>query len=240
MENTQTLMNLGLSQPEADAYLSLLRLGGSLASAVAKEMGVKRTTVYPILEALTQKGVATIYFRKNKRFYYATKPHKLSDLFEKKLQLFNNLVPFLETLEKKETQAIGLRFIETKAELKDLYDNILDEYKNKEYQIIGSASDWEGIDEAYFVQYRKRRAKNNIKTRLLLSAGSAKVNPTDVKLLRSFKYLPDKCNFKSTIDIFDDKILIVSPQISSLALVVAIPAMIDIFKSIFEIMWDAN
>lgn len=240
MKNDQILMDLGLSEHETNAYLSLLRLGGSIASVVAKDMGVKRTTVYPILQTLTQKGFAMVYFRKNKRYFYAVKPNKLSGLFEKKLQTFNSIIPFLETLEKKEIQTLGLRFIETKEELKHFYNTVLEEYKNKQYCVIGSVPAWEGIDAEYFMQFRKNRAKNNIRTKLLLSADSKDTNPTEEELLRSFKYLPEKYRFKSTIDIFDDKILIISPEISSLAVVIAIPAMVDVFKSVFEIIWDST
>ena len=164
---------------------------------------------------------------------------RVADYFEKKLDAFNNLVPMLESVEKKKLQITGLRFIETLHELKKFYNDVLDEYKNKEYFIIGSAPGWEGLDPEWFTQFRKKRGHANIKTRLLLSAESAKINPEDPKLLRIWKYLPAKHKFKSTIDIFKDKILIVSPELSSLAVVVAIPAMVDVFKSVFEIIWDS-
>jgi len=238
MENSTVLIELGLSKAESEVYLALLKIGGGKASQIAREMDVKRTTTYATLESLTRKGLASVYFRKSKRFYYALKPHKVASLFEKKLDLFNSMIPMLEIMEKKETQIKGLRFIETKEELKHFYDNVLEEYKNKEYYIIGSAPAWEGIDEEYFVQYRKNRAKNKTRTKLLLSSESKEINPLNTKLLREFKYLPEKYKFKSTIDIFNDQILIVSPDLSSLAVVIAIPAMVDIFKSIFEIIWD--
>jgi hypothetical protein len=56
--------------------------------------------------------------------------------------------------------------------------------------------------------------------------------------LREFKYLPPIYKFKSTIDIFGDRILIVSPELSSLAVVIAIPAMTDVFKTVFQVLWD--
>ena len=238
MENAKILEELGLSEQEAKAYLALLKLGGSNASAVAKEIGVKRTTIYPILTSLANKGVATVYFRKNNKFYYAQKPHKLHSLFEKKLESFESMIPFLESMEKKEVQKIGLRFIETKEELQKFYDEVLVEYKNKEYCIIGSAPAWEGIDNEYFIHFRKERGRNNIRTRILLSADSKQINPVEKELLREFKYLSEKYKFKSTIDIFKDKILIVSPELTSLAVVIAIPAMVDVFQSVFEIIWD--
>ena len=241
MTNNKVLIDLGFSGQESETYLSLLKLGGSIASTVAKDIGVKRTTIYPILKNLASKGIVSVYFKKNKRFYHAIKPHKISSLFEKKIELFNNLIPALESIEKKQAQTIGLRFIETQEELENFYNDILDEYKNyktKEYYVIGSTPNWEGVDKEYFEQFRKDRGKHNIKTKLLLTHESKDSNPTERSLLREFKYIPEKYPFKSTIDIYKDKVIIIGPDISSLAVVIAIPAMVDIFKSVFEIIWD--
>ena len=106
--------------------------------------------------------------------------------------------------------------------------------------IIGNTNAWQAVCKEFADDYREKRAKYKIKTKLLLSADSEKINPRDKSLLREFKYLPAKYKFKSTIDIFNDKILIVSPDLSALAVVIAIPAMVDIFISIFDIMWEQN
>lgn len=239
MQEKTALIELGLNEHEAGVYLELLKIGGSIASVVAKGVGLKRTTVYAVLKSLAEKGFVTTYYRKSRQFFYAEKPQRVADYFEKKLDAFNNLVPVLESVEKKKLQITGLRFIETLHELKKFYNDILDEYKNKEYRIIGSVPGWEMSDPEWFAQFRKRRAQANVKTKLLLSAESVIINPKDPKLLRTWKYLSAKYKFKSTIDIFKDKILIVSPELSSLAVVVAIPAMVDVFKSVFEIIWDS-
>lgn len=243
MESIKILKELGLSEQEAQTYLTLLKLNGSIASAIAKEMGIKRTTIYPILKSLATNGAVSVYFRKNTRFYYAIQPHKLSSLFEKKLEAFNGIIPSLEMIERKQAQTMGLRFIETQNELKHFYLEILDEYKKyktKEYYIIGSTPAWENVNKDFFNQYRKDRAQLNIKTKLLLSYDSKKNNPLDESLLREFKLMPEKYKFKSTMDIFKDKVLIVSPDLSSLAVVIAIPAMVDVFKSVFEMLWENN
>lgn len=238
MDKSATIRELGLSEPEADVYLALLRLGGCKASIVAKDVGLKRTTAYPILKSLAQKGFVSVYFRKSQHFYYAQKPGKVANLFQKKLETFESMIPLLENMEKKETARVGLQFIETLDELKEFYRGVLDEYKNKEYCIIGSATAWEGLDPKFFIQFRKDRGKNNIHTKLLLTEESKNINPTDSRLLREFKYLPKKYRFKSTVDIYKDKILIVSSELSSLAVVIAIPAMVDVFRSVFEMLWD--
>jgi sugar-specific transcriptional regulator TrmB len=238
MQNIEALKNIGLSETESLVYLSLLELGASRASFVAKDTGLKRTTVYPILKALTSKGFVSLFYKNNERLYLAQRPQKLSRYFEKKLEIFNNIIPTLEAMDKKQAKAVGLRFIETKEELEKFYTDVLISYQNKTYYIIGSAPAWEGIDSNFFIQFRKDRAKANIKTKLLLSAESLEVNPQDPGLLRDVKFLPKQHIFKSTIDIYSDQILIVSPELSSLAVVIAIPAMVDVFISIFKILWD--
>ena len=238
MDNKTQLINIGLSETEASIYLSLLRIGGSSVSKVAQDVGIKRTTIYPILKKMIEKGFATAYYKKNKPSYYAQRPHRVAAYFKKKFSAFENIIPALESIEQKQAQAFGLRFIETKDELKNFYVDIITEYKNKSYSIIGSAGDWEHIDPEFFIQYRKDRARAGIQTRLLLTAESRNISPNDQSLLRTVHFLPKKYTFRSTIDIYDDKVLILSHELTSLAVVIAIPAMVDVFKSIFEILWE--
>ncbi|MBI2436475.1 MAG: helix-turn-helix domain-containing protein [Candidatus Magasanikbacteria bacterium] len=238
MNNVSTLKNLGLSDQEALIYLELLKLGGTQASKLAKSMGIKRTTVYPILKKLADSGFVTVYFRKNRRYYYAQKPQRVASLFGKKLDSFYAMIPLLESLEKKDVQMSGLRFIETLDELKQFYTGVLDEYRDKQYCIIGSAQGWEDLDMEWFRQFRYDRGRNNIKTKLLLTEDSREINPVEEKLLRDFRYVPSQYQFRSTIDIFEDQILVVSPELSSLAIVIQIPAMYDIFKAMFDMLWD--
>lgn len=238
MQNIKTLVDIGLSEQEASIYLRLLKIGRSSASMIAKEVEIKRTTIYPILQSMVRKGVVAIYFKGSNRFYSAKKPQKLANLFKNKLDALNEIIPNLETIEKKHAEMFGLRFIETPDELKQFYNEILDEYKNKEYYALGNTNVWEDIDKEFFKKFRRRRANAKIKTKLLLSADSKNINPTDKSLLREFKYLPEEYDFKSTIDIFKDKVLIIGPDTAALAVVIAVPAMVDVFKSIFQILWD--
>ncbi|MFA6424165.1 MAG: helix-turn-helix domain-containing protein [Candidatus Magasanikbacteria bacterium] len=238
MENLNILKELGLDDQEASVYMALLKLGGSQASVVAKDVGIKRTTVYPVLQALAAKGMVNVYFRKNRHFYYAQKPNRVVGIFKKKIESFESIIPMLELVEKKQVMATGLRFIETVEELKQFYNGILDEYKGKQYLAIGNTAAWEGLEPEFFVNFRRQRAENKIKTKLLLTFNSVEINPIETSLLREWKYLPEKYKFQSTIDIFNDKILIVSPELSSLAVVIAVPAMTDIFKSVFEMLWQ--
>lgn len=240
MDKSKFLIELGLSEQEADVYLALLKMGGSVASSVAKEANMQRTAVYPILKVLANKNYVLVYFRKTKRYYYAQKPQKLASIFEKKLEGFENIIPFLESAEKKKETIFGLRFIETKKELHQFYFSILEEYKNKGYYMIGNSNAWEASDTEFLWRYRLARIKAKIKTKALLTQSSKSSNqPDSKKYLREFKYLPEKYDFNCTIGIFNDKVSVVSPNLNSQAIIIDIPEMVGIFKSMFEIIWES-
>ena len=241
MENAKILEDLGLPKQETQAYLALLKLGGSLASTVAKEMSVKRTTVYSILKSLAAKGLVLVYFRKSRKFYYPVQPHKVASLFERKLNAFNDLIPTLQSMEKKQEQIFGVRFIETKEELEEYHMSIIDEYKNlknKEYYAISNDAAWENLDPEFFRNFRRIRAKNGIKIKLLFSNDSRKTVSLVPRPLQEFKFLPPQHLFTSSIEIHKNKITITSNELNSAAVVIAIKPIVDTFKTIFEILWD--
>ncbi len=238
MNILENLTELGLSEQEARVYLASWELGSSDAASIAKKSGFQRTASYPILKKLVHQGFVSIFYKGTKRQYRAQQPEKLARTFSNRVQNFESIIPHLKSIEKQKVQTFGLQFIETKPELERFYRDVIDRYAGGEYYIIGSAPAWEGIDPEFFIQFRKSRAKAKIRTKLLLSAESKGMVVDNPSLLRKEKLLPSKYNFRSTIDIYPDQILIVSPELSALGVVIAVPPMVDIFKSVFEILWD--
>lgn len=237
-QNIDTLKSLGLSDQEIVVYTALLKLGGADATLLAKQAGLKRTTAYPILDRLIKQSIVIAYEQGAKKFYSPIAPSKLGALFEEKVQNFFKIVPVLEKMKSENTHRYGIRLIQTKKDLRHFYNNILDEYKNGEYLVIGSATTWLSADPEFMHDFRKRRAMNNTKVRLLLTSDSEKAEgQKDSTLLREYKYLPDNHAFKSTIDIYKDKIIILGPTVDALAVVIEIPPMVDVFKSTFEVLW---
>jgi sugar-specific transcriptional regulator TrmB len=238
-EKMELLRGIGLSDREILAYSGLLKLGPSSATQLAKEVGLKRTTVYSILENLIRKEIVSSYRKGHKAIFDPLIPNKLLSLYERKLESLTTLIPYLEKIQSVQTKPFGVRFIQTRREFESFYNQILDEYKDRSYYIIGNANTFINIDTDFILKFRKNRALRNIHTKLILSHDSkAAAGQDDPSLIREFKYLPEKYVFKSTIDIYDDKILIVGPEVKSLAVVIAVPPMVDVFRSVFEVLWE--
>ena len=234
----ETLKKLGMAENEAEIYLVLLKTGGATATILAKSLDLQRTSVYHTLTKMTRQKFIQVYYEKNKKFFKPIKPYNLANLFKRNLESFNNLIPNLDIAQKRANQQAGLRFIQTIEELKEFYLQILEDYKGQSYKIIGDAASWENLDSNFFIDFRIKRGKANIKTKLLLTNESKSINPKDKSLQRIVKFLPEKYSFKSTIDIYDDKILIVGSDISAVGVVIEVPAMVDVFKETFNILWE--
>ncbi len=238
---SKVLGDFGLAELDIQVYLKLLQLGGAPATILAKELGIKRTTVYPVIERLIHHCMITESDQGSKRFYTPLQPNKLPILQERKLASLASIIPLLERMQGAEAREYGVRLIKSKREFEAFYMDILEEYRNKEYYIIGSVSGFLNIDRDFLISFRKKRAAHNTRVKLLLSNDSrSEEGQNDPKLLRTFKYLPEKYVFKSTIDIYADKIVIIGPEIKALAVVVAIPAMVDVFRSVFEMLWGVT
>lgn len=101
---------LGLTKNEQDIYLYLLENGNSIASMIAKRLGIKRVTVYAALETLTKKNLINS-FQKNNVFYFeAVSPDEIVSIcnrqVEKDLELKRQAVSAMTELKKLENKQV--------------------------------------------------------------------------------------------------------------------------------------
>lgn len=84
----ENLTKLGFSEKEAMVYMVLLRNGPALASTLAHRTGLKRVSVYSILDALSARGLVSFEFTDLGRRYLPHDPEcLLYKLEEEKAQL---------------------------------------------------------------------------------------------------------------------------------------------------------
>jgi hypothetical protein len=89
----ESLKKLGFSEREAQVYLTLLKVGPSPASTLASRVGMKRVTVYNVLDALRERGIVTFGYSGKCRKYIPHGPEcLLKDLEQESLDLEGKLM----------------------------------------------------------------------------------------------------------------------------------------------------
>lgn len=78
------LISLGLSDKEAKIYIALYKIGEGTAYEVAKESGIKRPTVYILMESLRKRGLALVIPHAKKQLYVAKNPKEFIGEFQSK------------------------------------------------------------------------------------------------------------------------------------------------------------
>ncbi len=76
------LVEVGLSDKEAKIYLFLLTVDESNVAEISKKTKVNRTTIYPVIDSLTEKGLVQEIIKNDKTHIQALSPEKIETYIE--------------------------------------------------------------------------------------------------------------------------------------------------------------
>lgn len=85
----------GFTKKEAKTYVAVLELGEAPISRVAVKAGLKRTTVYNLLDDLKRKNIISVNTRKGIQYLSAVSPRLLVERFTHSAALAQNALPAL-------------------------------------------------------------------------------------------------------------------------------------------------
>lgn len=94
----QALISLGLTEKEARIYVALYKIGEGTSYEVAKESGIKRPTVYVLMESLRKRGLALVVPHAKKQLYIAKDPKEFISEHQSKFN--QGVADLLSTLPK--------------------------------------------------------------------------------------------------------------------------------------------
>lgn len=92
------LAGIGFSEKEIKVYISALELGEASVLQIAKKSRINRTTTYPILSALKDKGLVSVINKGKKQLFFAESPEKIGifvDARIRELESHKNNLPDL-------------------------------------------------------------------------------------------------------------------------------------------------
>ena len=214
MSLDEQLQFLGLNEKEAKIYLASLELGLTTIQNIAKKAGVKRSTVYEIMEDLIEQNLITVVPKGKKRYFLAAEPGKLAELIAKKQEALEQMMPELEALSKVSPIKPKIRFYEGIEGLKSVYADTIKE--NKEilaFVSVAEAQKNKAIGQYLEERYVKQRTENKIFAKVIApdSALSKEYKKKDDKFYRQTKLISQKdYPFTVEINIYGNKIALMA------------------------------
>ncbi|MFA5021844.1 MAG: helix-turn-helix domain-containing protein [Patescibacteria group bacterium] len=244
MVNQKQLIELGFSPKEASVYLSLLELGPSTTTEIARKAKINRTTGYDILESLTSEGLVYLVGETKIQKYAAENPQKVIKFLENRikkteeqLNAAHNLLPQLFSIYNTKEKP-RVKFFEGLEEMKEAFEDTLTAKGELLAYAVGNDM-YTAFNEKYFSDYFKKRTAKNISVRVIApdDEGSKKVIANDAAELRTSRLVPkDKFYFSVETNIYNNKILIVSWK-EKFAVIIESEEISDAQRKIFELAW---
>ncbi|HEY4483387.1 MAG TPA: helix-turn-helix domain-containing protein [Candidatus Paceibacterota bacterium] len=238
----EVLLGTGLSPNEAGVYLTALSLGATTALALSRASGIKRTTIYSVIETLKQRGLMAEELKGLKTVFVPSDPLKLKEVAdERKQQLETNMSEFSTLYNLRDEQGT-LRYYQGLEAVKGVYDSILRDIKpNEFYLVIADTEHWQKLDQKYFDSFVDRRAKMELEMRLLFTnSGRAQhMKKFERNFNQKVKILPEGTVLSASIIITPQKIVIHQYNLPISAIVIQTKSAIQSQKEMFELIWNS-
>jgi len=238
-------IQLGLSEVEAKTLVKLMELGAARVTAIAHAAGLNRTSCYHVLDRLQEEGLVNQVGEKKNMTYVAQTPDAILNLLEKKALLYQERVkevkaalPQLKAMYSEKGSKPRIRYFEGKEGIETAYEDTLTSHED--LRAYASVNDIEGLLPHYFPSYYHRRRDKGIRMRAIFpDTPEARILvKRNKEEAREVVLVPvDRFNFSPEINIYDDKVIIISPP-EEFAVIIESKEIAEAQKKIFELAWE--
>lgn len=234
------LEELGLSEAEAKIYLALLELGTSKTGKIIDKTKLQSSTVYHVLGALVEKGLASFIHEGKIKFYQAERPESLLMFLDEKRKKLKTIMPELKERESQGNKKQTAKVYQGIKGLRAAFNDILEKMKKGEEYYFFSAPRKEFFNQnvvLFFRNFHLRRAENGIKVKGLSLKGSRKIIDKifqGVKL-HKIKYIGDFA--PQGIVVYKNKLITIDWDDTPTAVVIESKSIANSYKKFFEQKW---
>jgi HTH-type transcriptional regulator, sugar sensing transcriptional regulator len=240
MDTKEILEQLGVADKKADVYLACLEEGGATAYLIAKKVGLKRPTVYDILNSLVKEGMIFKALKKTKVYYHPADPESLMRKLKEREEKLKTIMPFLQNLYNAPKVKPAIRYFEGKEGIKEMYEDELKSCKKGDEILSYMGQDpLEELPEysKYFVE---ERVKKGVISRSICkkTASIMEYVKNNTSQLRVSRVLTAE-NFPidNEIDIYKNKIAITSYGKEMFGMIIESEELFKAQKAIFDLAW---
>lgn len=233
----QDLIKYGLSEKEANVYLTCLKLGEATAIRITEMSTYPRSTIYDILERLRNLGLVSTCIVEGKTHFIVNSPKNLLTLLKEKEELVSNLLPQLEKVYNKIGERPRAEIFLGKKSLLNVFDEILGH--NKEIYLIGCKHNaFEKID--YLTEkFRIKRVEKKIKIKQILE-DSKEARSIPIDKYTKVKFLNKVQNNKEVTFIVADYVYHVILQYELSVVRIKSKEHADSMRVMFEELWNKS
>jgi len=239
--NAKKILNeIGLKDKKAEVYLACLEMGGATAYLIAKKIGLKRPTVYDIVDQLLKEGLIYKSVRGDKKRYYPADPMKILQSNQEKEKRIKSIMPELQNLYNSPKAKPQVKYFEGEG-IKEIYEDSLRSLRKGDEILAYIGEDIIERLPAYSDEYVKRRVEKGIVLRGIYKKEMGMINRFLTKSkeqLRLFRVLEEKYfPVNNETLIYKNKIAVASFGKEMFGVIIESEEIARCQKAVFELAW---
>lgn len=252
---TKYLEELGLSENDAEVYLTLLRLWSAVVWTISKECDIPRATTYQILDRLIDDWLVLKIDKWNVMTYFPEEPDRLvqnlkkeSKTIEKKRVLAEKLLPHLESIKNPYKQKPKVTYFEWIDWYKELLFKALTTAKSTIRMISSSKEKRNTVEDSCKheeliafeeKEFLRERMARWLELKLITteSDNCEGYKIRDTELLRETRILPDDFWDTETIVIFWNSTILITDNFPIIWVHIEEEQTATMMKNMFTFLW---
>ena len=235
------LERIGFSDKEADLYLAALELGEANIQKLSRKSGIKRTTVYDIIESLQKKGFIAQSTKRKKTLFAAVDPRKLEQEIEERQAVVKRAMPKLLAIANAIDTKPKVSFFEGMDGIKEVYRDTL-RYPDQELLAWVAEEAIEHFDVDFLDnEYLPKRLEKRIWVRAIAPdvPEMQQYSETDQASLRKTRIINNKIfELDVEINLYGKKRIAIMSFEEKFGMIVESKKIHDTLKNIFEMNWS--
>ncbi|HYF29135.1 MAG TPA: helix-turn-helix domain-containing protein [Candidatus Paceibacterota bacterium] len=239
-EITASLEGLGLGANEAAVYIAMLSLGPATVLSISRASGVKRTTIYNVLESLKQKGLVRTDVRGFKQLYAAEHPKKLESMLEQRRGALLDLLPELEAQFDLKRGESFIKYYEGVGAIRNAYFEMLEGLNHDdEFLVVGDPDRWEDMNGSFATEFIRERNRKKLRIRMMLvdSSTARRYKEHETNFQETIKMLPADSKVDTNLVVTPRKVIIQQMLKPSILVSIENKSIITMHTELFNVMW---
>lgn len=237
---SKKLEQVGLNEKEVKVYLACLELGETTIDRISKKSGIKRTTLYDIVDNLRDEGIIGSTIKLRKKYYFAIDPRDLLERIEQKKIVLSSVMPRLISLINVIDHRPKIQFFEGVEGMKEIHMDTL-RYPGSPIYAWVTDEIYSVLDDEFIEYYLEKLIKNKIAIFAIApnSVSMREYQSMDKKSLRETRI--DKDSRFSTlveIDLYGKKKVGIMAFKEKVGLIIESETIFTTLKSIFDSQWN--
>ena len=234
----ETLSHLGIDKKQVSIYLACLELGTATVQELADKSGIKRTSIYNFLDDMKRDGLISEVKQDGKILLVPENPNILVERSKKHVQKVEEMLPELMSIFNLPGNKPKVNYFEGQKGLRRAWDDML-ESKETIYGFSDYEKMFGSFTEEFLFEIPKIRVESKQFFNCIAKDGpkGRMVKSKDKEHMRETRLIKD-LEFDTEINIYGNKILLLSFRKPYASVLVEDRAIATTMKSIWKLVWN--